>query len=269
MKRKFNIEGIENKRPNLFDPSVIDERKYLLFPNDNAVTATLYQNTLYEDYIYKFLIQNEIQVEGTNIIDVGANNGQITVELAHLVGDMGKVISFEPQRIIFQQLCANVFVNGLDNVYAFNLAIGNENGLITIEKPNYFNEGPVNFGNVHVGVQDNYDFIEIKSLDTFDLDNVSVLKIDVQGYEKQVLLGAKETILKNKPIIFLEVESDQLELYGENDNSVFEIILSYDYVFARLNDGMSYQTNSGLCLDFVAIPKDRVNEREWKTIFEY
>lgn len=267
MKRKFNIGAIQNKRPNLFDPNIIDERKYLLFPNDNAVTSSLMSNILYEPYLYQFIKENDINVEGTTIVDVGGNNGQIAVEFAHLVGDTGKVVSFEPQRIIFQQLCANVFVNGLDNVWAFNIALGEGEGVVNMEKPDYFSQGPVNFGNVHIGLGTNLEPVIIKPLDSFGIKGVSIIKIDVQGFEKKVLLGAKETIQKNRPIIYIEIESDQLELYGETEQSVFEILSEMGYSYRRFNDGLPYQTTSGLCLDFVAIPNEIFGDREWKTIF--
>lgn len=267
MKKTFYTEVIQNnrKKPNY---AILDIRKYILFPKDNAVTSSLFSNQLYEPYLYKFLTENKIDINGTNVIDVGGNNGQVCVEFAHLVGDEGKVITFEPQRIIYQQLCGNVFINGLDNVYAFNVAIGDKNGQTTIEKPNYFDQGPVNFGNVHVGATDNYDIVPLRTIDSYELTNVSVMKIDVQGYEKKVLIGAKETIQKNRPIIYIEIEEDQLELFGDTQQEIFELLTEYGYSYTRFDEGKPYQTNSGFCLDFVAIPNEIIEKRDWKTIFD-
>jgi FkbM family methyltransferase len=265
MKSKFKIQVIKNNKP--INQQSFEERKYLLFPNDNAVTSTLFSNEVYEPYLYQFLTDNNLSIEGTNVIDVGGNNGQIAIEFAHLVGDSGKVFTFEPQRIIFQQLCGNVFMNGLDNVWAFNMAIGQEDGLTKIEKPDYFQQGPVNFGNVHVGQGEQTEVVRLQRLDSFGIENVSIIKIDVQGYEVKVLLGAKETINKSRPIIYIEIEDDQLELYGYTKNSVFEVLKDMNYSWTRFNDGMPYQTTSGLCLDFVAIPDEFVNSKKWKTIF--
>lgn len=265
MKSKFKIEAIQNRKP--IPQVVMQERNYLLFPNDNAVTSTLYSNQLYEPYLYQFISENQLNIEGKNVIDIGANNGQITIEFAHLVGDTGKVYSFEPQRIIYQQLCGNVFVNGLDNVYTFNIAIGDEDGLTQIEKPDYFQKGPVNFGNVHVGATENYETVKLHKLDTFGIENVAIIKIDVQGFEKKVLLGAKETIQKNRPIIYIEIEESQLNLFGDTTESVLEVLQSLEYSWTRFNEGMPYISESGLCLDFVAIPNELVSSKIWKTIF--
>jgi FkbM family methyltransferase len=268
MKRTFHTEAIQNNRKNPKYASILDIRKYILFPKDNAVTATLFANDLYEDYLYKFLDLNQVDITGTNVIDVGGNNGQISIEFAHLVGDTGKIFTFEPQRIIYQQLCGNIFINGLDNVWVYNIAIGSENGITTIEKPNYFDQSFVNFGNVHVGVQENYEVVEVRTLDSFDLKNISIIKIDVQGFEKKVLMGAKETIQNNRPIIYIEIEEEQLKLYGDSEYSVFELLSEMGYSYTRFNDGKPYQTDSGLCLDFVALPNEKIGEKDWKTSFD-
>ena len=47
--------------------------------------------------------------------------------------------------------------------------------------------------------------IIVKTVDQLGLDNVSLMKIDVEGFEKQVILGAIQTIKKNKPVIFTEL----------------------------------------------------------------
>ena len=60
---------------------------------------------------------------GMVAIDVGANIGCHTVTMARLVGPQGAVIAFEPQRIVYQNLCANIALNALANVHAINMAV--------------------------------------------------------------------------------------------------------------------------------------------------
>ena len=60
----------------------------------------------------------------------------------------------------------------------------------------------------------------------FDLDT---LKIDVEGYEQRVLMGAKETIMKYKPLIFLEIHSHLLKLYNDSVLEIYDILEKYGY----------------------------------------
>lgn len=267
MKSKFRIDVIKNQRVDFGDgirPSAAIERKYALFPNDDMVTITLYNNQLYEPYLYEFIYENRIDVEGTTIIDVGGNNGQIAIEFANLVGDEGCVHTFEPQRIIYQQLCGNIFMNGLDNVWAHNVALGSEIGKIDVEKPNYHSIGYVNFGDVHVGLKsENFEIVDVMPMDRYGLKNVSIIKIDVQGFEINVLRGAKKTIEENRPIIFIEVEDDQLSRYGESETSLIKEIEDMGYYAKRFYEDLTFMSSSGKCLDFVCIPKEKMVDRDF------
>ncbi len=265
MKKKFTVQYYDRLRPDPNDRSKITERKYALFPNDNAVSNSLIEGWIYEPYLFDFIYDNQLSLEGTEIIDVGANNGHFTVEFAHLVGDVGKVFSFEPQRIIFQQLCANIFLNGLDNVYPVQAAIGNQSGVIQVEKPDYSKQGEVNFGDVHVGTgaSDKVENVRLLRLDDLVFQNVSIVKIDVQGFEPNVIEGATETIKKHRPYIFIEIEDEQLEKYGFKESDVIKKIENLGYVIKRFAVGIPFHTRNGICLDCVCIPKEKCEQKNY------
>ena len=69
---------------------------------------------------------------GDVVIEVGANVGAHTVALARIVGGGGMVMAFEPQRLAFQSLCANVALNNLANVWCHQAAFGDAVGHITV-----------------------------------------------------------------------------------------------------------------------------------------
>ena len=259
MKKTFNIQYFERIRKNHIHALQPAYRKYILFPNDNAVTSCLINGSIYEPYYFDFISDNLISLDGMEIIDIGANNGHFTVEFAQYVGDNGKVHSFEPQRIIFQQLCGNVFLNGLDNVYTYNVALGDKVGITYVEKPNYFDSGYVNFGDVHIleSTNENVEKVEIKTIDSYEFENVGLIKIDTQGFESYILSGAINTINKHRPYIFIEIEEDQLKKYGFDEQSLISQIEKMGYVVRRFHIGVPYQTVSGMCLDCVCIPKEK------------
>ena len=260
MKKTFNVQYFERIRKNHIHALQPAYRKYILFPNDNAVTHCLINGSIYEPYYFDFISDNLISLDGMEIIDVGANNGHFTVEFAQYVGDSGKVHSYEPQRIIFQQLCGNVFLNGLDNVYTYNVALGDEVRFTYVEKPNYFDNGYVNFGDVHISNSNEYDDVEkvqIATLDSYEFDNVGLIKLDAQGFESYILSGATNTINKYRPYIFIEIEDDQLKKYGFSEQSLVEQLEKMNYIVRRFHIGVKYQTVSGVCLDCVCIPKEK------------
>lgn len=266
MKKTFNVQYYERERKNHIHPLMPAKRKYVLFPNDNAVTSSLIEGGIYEPYLFYFLSDNMIELEGTEIVDIGANNGHFTIEFANYVGDCGRVYAFEPQRIIYQQLCANIFLNGLDNVFAYNVAIGKEAGTTFIEKINYFETGRVNFGDVHTISKniDNNEVVAMTKIDDIEFQNLSVIKIDVQGFEPYVLEGSQTTIWKHRPYIFIEIEEDQLQKYGFTEDSLIKQLEKMDYVVIRFQIGIPYQTKNGVCLDCVCIPKEKFEKQNYK-----
>ena len=103
---------------------VKNRKEYILFKNDCGVTDMTRRGGIYEHYIFDY-IRDNVNVKGKTIIDVGANFGFHTLEFADLVDD-GKVISFEPQKLVYYQLCGNILLNGYDNITAHNIALSND-----------------------------------------------------------------------------------------------------------------------------------------------
>jgi FkbM family methyltransferase len=229
--RKLPIEHICTRNKN-----------YHLFKKDGGVSDCIREGGVWEEHLYN-LIEN-ISFKDTTIIDIGANLGAHTLEFADLVGDGGKVYSFEPQRVVFYQLCSNIFVNGYDNIYAFNKAVSNKNGVVHIEKQDFYFDGVLNIGNTHI--QNQGDPVDGIKLDDYNLDNISLIKMDVQGFEPFVLDGATETIKRNRPLILIEIEDEHLTLYNK---SITDII----YFFV----GLSYEIKQIRNTDYIAYPKEK------------
>jgi FkbM family methyltransferase len=146
---------------------------------------------------------------GQTVVEVGANIGAHTIPLARLVGPAGLVLAFEPQSVIFQILCANVVLNETFNVRTINAGSGSTQGNLKIPYIDYRNSG-FNFGGVSmVDVAQGYD-VPITPLDALELASLQLLKIDVEGMEIEVLLGAKSQIARHRP--FLYVENDRPHL---------------------------------------------------------
>ncbi len=86
---------------------------------------------------------------GDTVLDIGANIGAHTLFFARHVGPSGSVVAVEPQRVVFQTLCANLALNSVTNVWCLPCAAGAEPGETTVPHRNYAQSG--NFGGVEVG----------------------------------------------------------------------------------------------------------------------
>lgn len=139
---------------------------------------------------------------GDVVVEAGANIGAHTIPIAKLVGPGGMVLAYEPQRIIFQLLCANVALNELYNVHTVHAAVGREIGKIKVPPLDYSAEN--NFGGVSMRNSGSGEDVEIRKLDSLSLPALRMLKVDVEGMEIDVLTGAREAIRKFRPLLYVE-----------------------------------------------------------------
>jgi FkbM family methyltransferase len=143
---------------------------------------------------------------GDVVIDVGANIGTHTVFFARRASTTGQVYAFEPQRIAFQNLCANLALNGLLNVRAFQAVVALESGS-TIDVPPISYVVPGNYGGVSFATgaaAAGGEQVPVMSLDGLGIDRCKLLKVDVEGMELEVLEGGSMLITEARPIIYVE-----------------------------------------------------------------
>jgi FkbM family methyltransferase len=144
---------------------------------------------------------------GTVIVEVGANIGSHTVPLAQMAGPGGWVLAFEPQRILYQTLCANLALNNIPNVDGRNVAVGKEAGKIIVPALDYHRDN--NFGGVALEGQKSGERVPLITVDSLGLDKCDLLKVDVEGMEQDVVEGAIATINRCRPLLY--VENDRQE----------------------------------------------------------
>src|SRR5438445_8814440 len=144
--------------------------------------------------------------QGDVVVDVGANIGLTTLLFAELAA---RVLSFEASPSTYGLLEQNVAGAGLPGVILVNKALGSHNKTSEITfAPNNRSGG---FVSDQIKASDDHvtEVIDVRRLDDlfpeFGLDRLDFLKLDVEGYEKFVIEGAKETIARNKPVVVLEL----------------------------------------------------------------
>ena len=188
--------------------------------NDQYVGASLRKYGEFspgESQVFRAFIQ-----PGAVVVEVGANIGAHTVELSRLVVPGGAVFAFEPQRVVFQTLCANVALNGCANVYAFQAAVGATAGEIRVPflPPNM----PNNFGglSLHEGGSRG-EPVPMRTLDSLGLKACRFLKLDCEGMEVEALRGGADMIRTLRPTMY--VENDRKDRSAE----LIGLLLSWQY----------------------------------------
>lgn len=185
----------------------------------------LFETGEYQDWIIKWA--ERYARANSTILDVGANIGCHTIPLAQLFNMSCHVYSFEPEPRAFDTLLENVKLNNLTNVEAVQEALSDSSGEAELfvgknsthstltpqfmKKDNYLD---IRFDEL---LKNTIDKIKTKAsfnssvlvktsrLDELAFDNVSFIKVDIQGWECEFLEGAIETLADNKPALVLEL----------------------------------------------------------------
>ena len=139
---------------------------------------------------------------GDVVVDAGANVGTHTLAFARAVGPTGAVWAFEPQRLVHQVLCANLALNEQFHVHARQEALGAQPGTAHIPVLDPAAYG--NYGGVATTAEG--ESVPLRRIDDLALPACRLIKIDVEGHELAVLAGARETIARHRPLLYVENE---------------------------------------------------------------
>lgn len=166
-----------------------------------------------------------LSTRGGDVVEIGTNIGTHTVPMAKALAAEGRrLLAFEPQPFIFQNLCANLALNGLANVTAWPFACGNQETTVHFKRPDY--AAVDNFGGIAMMPERSSGTVAVpcRRLDSMvDFESISLIKIDVEGFELLALQGAEATLDRCRPILY--VENDRID----QSPALVEWLWSKDY----------------------------------------
>jgi FkbM family methyltransferase len=175
---------------------------------------------------------------GSTVLDIGANVGDWTLSIALRVGANGRVLAFEPVPYLADAISKTSRINRQNQVEVHNLALSNEDGSAE------FSVEQGNSGGSRLGPMSG-DFSSItvptRRLDSLlaerpDIDRIDFIKIDVEGFELQVLEGARTTLARFHPALILESgHENDTERRSQSD---LLIGLGYDVIGAFVPGGL-------------------------------
>ena len=155
---------------------------------------------------------------GDTVLECGSHHGFTTLLLSSWVGEQGKVFAFEPSETSFNILKKNIEINHRKNIEPRMAAIGKEKGTIKISDSSCATV---------TGEEIGYP-VEMLPLDEFQHLKPDVIKIDVEGYEGDVLKGASK-ILSSKPKLAIELHTELLSRYQTSVSEIFSLIDAEQY----------------------------------------
>jgi FkbM family methyltransferase len=232
---------------------LIKSYKYIFV---GKIISSKYGRLLFEFLYFKYKIAfeaSEIKTlknyipKGSVVIDVGANIGFFTIKFAEWVGSTGQVISIEPDKLNFDRLINNVEKNNfIDRVTFVNAAVSEKCGEV-----NFF----INpFNPMDHRISENGFKIISVTIDYLcsrvNYKNVKLIKIDVQGAENLVIKGAFLTIERFSPLLYIEIEYNEIDF--NRAKSLISDLQSFGYDIYSLNkDKLNLITNTDQVISII------------------
>ena len=171
--------------------------------------------------------------KGDCVFDIGSNIGYFTLEFARLVGESGRIYSFEPHPEIFEVLKRNVKRNRYKNITLINAACGEHNGSqnLYFSTENEGNHKIIESKNSNGSVE-----VQIRTLTEFVKENrPRLIKMDIEGAELLALKGISEELIFNNNIDFIiEYHPYEMSFFGINGSEVINFFTKRGYKFRDL-----------------------------------
>jgi FkbM family methyltransferase len=224
-----------------FSPK-INGIEYVIYNKNDSIQRRLLAGQQWNEQIINIIKEYVTKKKLTHFLNVGCHIGSVCLPLSLYIT---KVTAVEAYPSTYTHLIENIRLNRIQNVHALNIALGNteediyfmsEEKICPVEHTNRFIN---NTGGMHVftekDIQNNVRSSvltdkkiknKMNTLDAIEIDNFDILLVDIEGFEYEFLLGAKEKILKNKPIIIIEIWNNAKRLQ-ENMSTTQEDIINF------------------------------------------
>jgi FkbM family methyltransferase len=188
---------------------------------------------------------------GDVVIDVGANVGDTSLHFAKLVGARGKVHAFEPHPVTFQRFKKNAELNELPNLVLNPVGLGSANATFTMRSVDEGNQGMNQISRSAPGSGDLE--IIVTTLDEYAdrnaMDRMDLIKIDVEGFEYDALLGSRRSLERWHPVLFIELDEHNLMTQGSDPVKLVRFLeeLGYQLEHAETGEAVTSLTDLRGC----------------------
>lgn len=235
-RRVWTIEGGEGARLKIRFPQ---NSEYIFGSSERPVQEALTQQLHHGDVFY----------------DVGANVGFFSLIAAKRVGSAGCVYSFEPVAENVESIRDNAKINQLENISSFEVAVGQTNGTDELLLTEWDGGATLSTSVVKPSEPSSRRNVRVVALDDFIQEErlriPTVVKIDVEGLELDVIQGMARTISKSKPVLLFEIDDGNLDSFCRRWQELDQLITSFGYRIIHLEEsypGMKWNVGHSLAL---------------------
>lgn len=204
---------------------------------------------------------------GQNMVDIGANQGEVALSCAKRVQPGGKVFAFEPNAPAYELLVANLELNPGLPCQPIPLALGATEGTAQLRLPDHRNNGTVTIDAPGVSFGGYIGMCHMETLDGYaervSMPAIHLMKIDVEGYELAVLEGAMQCIDRWRPLLVLEVGDSLQRVHGRTANELVDWLVKRKYSVEDFHTGRKFGHGvnlDGCQTDVLCLPDGRKRE---------
>lgn len=201
---------------------------------------------------------------GDVFVDAGAYHGWYSLLASMIVGEDGMVLAFEPNSETYEILKRNVALSRCRNVRAFSVALANQTGSASL----YRSPGDGSWSALaRIDNSVGRESVRTQRLDDIvtrlNLRGVSLMKVDVQGGEAELLLGAADALKRFRPVVIFEVDPAAARAMGVPPHCAWDFLSGLGYRFYRLARGTLVplaefpSIPQGKFLNVISIPQER------------
>lgn len=193
---------------------------------------------------------------GDVFLDIGANVGLYTIAAARIVGGSGSVHAFEPCTQTFARLEENVRLNGLRGVSCHRCALSDSNAEAELSLAKDGFDAWNSLGKPYMGEPGGSETVRTVTLDSFVKEKqlagrITAMKIDVEGWENQVLAGAEQLLAAaNAPVLCVEFTEEAAQLAGNSCAALYQTLVRLGFQMFTVGDTPETVTPFALCDPF-------------------
>lgn len=223
---------------------LFDNNDFFIHRLSDQIEIKLYSDSILSKFIFDDFETDEIKFlnkylsEGDIFLDIGANIGLFSLHASKRVGSEGMVYAFEPATKTYGRLVDNIRINGIGNVKPIRIGLSNEDDILELNVSTNGHEAWNTFVSSNDSKFSLKEEVQVRSLDNFileqgiDISRISLIKLDVEGFEINVLKGST-SLLKtlDAPAFMVEFTDENAVNAGNCCHELYKYLLPFGYTW--------------------------------------